>query len=45
MIETGRVLLLRKDEPINKPKMKMGAVSAQHIVGGHKYSFKRQEIS
>jgi hypothetical protein len=25
--------------------MKMGAVSAQHIVGGHKYSFKRQEIS
>jgi hypothetical protein len=30
MIETGRILLLRKNEPINKQNIKMGAVSAQH---------------
>jgi hypothetical protein len=39
MIGTGRILLLSKDEPINKQKIKIGAVGAQHPVGRHKYSF------
>jgi hypothetical protein len=45
MIETGRISLLSKDEPINKQKIKMCAVSAQYTVGGQKYAFKRREIS
>jgi len=32
--ETGRILLLGKDEQINKQKIKTGAVSAQHTVLG-----------
>jgi hypothetical protein len=43
MIETGRILLLCNDWPINKQKLKMGTESSRHTVGGKKYSLQRQE--
>jgi hypothetical protein len=36
VIETGRNLLLCKDCPINKQKLKMGTISSRHTVGGKK---------